>query len=33
MVSANAAKNGHEAVLHWARANECPEYEPDEDGL
>jgi hypothetical protein len=31
-VCAEAAWNRHEAVLHWARANGCPEGEPEEDG-
>jgi hypothetical protein len=31
-VCKEAAENGHETVLHWARANGCPEDEPAEDG-
>jgi hypothetical protein len=33
MVCANAANNGHETVLHWARSYGCPQDAPDEDGF
>jgi hypothetical protein len=31
-VSAQAEDYRHEAVLRWAHANGCPEYDPDEFG-
>jgi hypothetical protein len=32
MVYGFAIMNGHDDVLHWARASGCPEDEPNEDG-